>query len=157
MLRDNLHSDHRDRSARWVVVLWIICLSVLFVKCTPLQIQTLKDEAYSASECSFHATLACSAQASLKCGKRTEIGNWEEYGQCLADNAGGCVTSSLAKCAAASIVKVTGSFFAGGGAGCNLDHVQDKVRTCISSREPKTEREAVLTVASCYVDVCEED
>lgn len=152
----DLHTDHNDQSVRWTLGLWLLCIIILLVKCSPQAFQSLENAAFSATECGFHASTACSAQAAMGCGKSAGVSDWGGYGQCIADNAGPCITSGLAKCAAASIVKLTGAFV-GGSSGCGSDRDKERVRLCVSQRAPSSEKEAILAVASCYVDACEED
>jgi hypothetical protein len=154
---DDLHIDHNDRSVRWTLGLWVLVLGILLFKCNPQQIKALESGALSAAECGVHASTACSAQAAIRCGKRGEADTWGDYGQCLADHAGGCISSGLAKCAAASLVKITGDLFGAGSSGCKPEEARESVRACIKARAPHSEREAVHVVASCFVDVCERD
>ena len=157
MLNSNLHDDPGHQPVGGTLCLWLLCLAIIAFKCTPHQLQVLEESAFGATECGFHASLACAAQESARCGKREQGADWEGYAQCLADHSGTCVTSGLAKCAMASIVKTTGALFAGGSSGCNADQERESVRQCIEEARPVSERSAVEVAASCYVDACEED
>ena len=154
---NDLHSNHNDRSIRWLIYLWILVLICLFfVKCTPQQIRHLKLASYTASECALNASLACASQSAISCGQAQMGADWEAYANCLADESGPCVTSGLAKCGAASIVRLTGALI-GGSSGCDKQKARQSVGSCLKDNPPSTHREAVLNVASCYVDACKED
>lgn len=139
------------------VAAFIAVAMFTFCGCTEYSRQVFKDAAVSVSDCAFHTSVACAAQATLGCDKPEGGQGYGDFGQCLVDKSSHCSGRGLGMCLLKGIANVVGSTsVVAGGVGCSGEENLAEVKACVADTTLETESEAVSAVAYCYRNVCME-
>lgn len=141
----------------FMVMALLALLTLSMCGCTEQGRRLFKDAAVSVSDCAFHTSVACAAQATLGCDKPEGGQGYGEFGQCLVDKSSHCSGRGLGMCLLKGIANVVGSTsVVAGGVGCSGEENLAQVRACVADTTLETESEAVSAVAYCYRNVCME-
>ena len=119
------------------------------MKCTPAQIESLKETGWSAIDCASHSSLGCAGQAAGACeAPSASGGGWGVYAECLASVSQGCMVKSLSRCALSGIASIFSGPLIAGGVGCGDDLSREQVDLCLGGRQIASQREAIDAVSA---------
>lgn len=125
------------------------------MKCTPAQIESLKETGWNTIDCAAHSSLGCAGQAAGACeAPSASGGGWGVYAECLASVSQGCMVKGLSRCALSGIASIFSGPLIAGGVGCGDDLSREQVDLCLGRRQIASQREAIEASAGCWRDVC---
>jgi len=140
-----------------IIVAWVV-VALNCLGCTRIQRDAFRSSVVDVSDCAFHTSVACAAQALTGCESPVSGSGYGEFGECLVDKSASCSGRGLGMCLLRGVVNVAGTLSVGaGGVGCTSEENLAEVKSCVADVETETEAEAVGAVAACFRRVCMEE